>query len=398
MLLSCKVMWRVGRAVTSDISKDGKAAGPFITDIEPYFFGRPITYVDAGAHNGSVFRQLLTSGFYVREAHLVEPNPRTFDELRMTAGEIHNVNHVACHNIALSSSNGSVVMRDEDSMTHVVPGDSSTRAEPGTFEVATTTLDDLVERHGIGHINLLKVDVEGHELQVLEGASRTLADCAVDVIYIEAGIDPDSERHVHYRALEDVLLPFGYRILRFYEQRNEWLVDSPLLRRTNIAFASSIFAESHPFKLSRELARLRKKSDQLAEINGDLRKTNNEQLQTATQLRARVEELQVRVARLSEQVASIPVFDGDRELDDVADSAGRRAAARNAVDSPQKRWLDYQEKFVDYADELERRYLALVNSRTWRAMEPVRLVGRALRRLRGRPVPRNRLPKRPSPR
>lgn len=383
--------------MTSEISKDGKAARPFITDIEPFFYGRPVTYVDAGAHNGSVLRQLLTSGFYVREAHLVEPNPRTFDELRATVAEIHKVNHVACHNVALSSSTGSVTMRDEYSMTHVVSEPSHDPNDAGLFEVETTTLDELIQRNHIGHVNLLKIDVEGHELRVLEGATKTLAEEAVDVIYIEAGMDPDSEQHVHYRAVEEALQPYGYRILRFYEQRNEWLDDSPLLRRTNIAFVSSSFAERHPFKLSRELVRLRKRNDELSTANSELEQKNDEQSRTIKEQRERNDELRARVARLNEQVAVIPTLERERDsaASDAAATAKKLAAARHEASAAEERHAHQHGEFVKYADELEKRYLGVLRSRTWRVMAPVRLVGRILRRLRGRPASRNRLPKRP---
>ena len=43
--------------------------------------------------------------------------------------------------------------------------------------VRTTTLESYIETKKVGHVNLLKVDVEGHELRVLEGAGRYLSPC-----------------------------------------------------------------------------------------------------------------------------------------------------------------------------------------------------------------------------
>ncbi|PSL00394.1 FkbM family methyltransferase [Haloactinopolyspora alba] len=384
--------------MTSEISKDGKAARPFVTDIEPYFFGRPVTYVDAGAHNGSVFRQLLASGFYVREAHLVEPNPRTFEALRATAEDVHNVNHVACHNIALSSAAGTVTMRDEDSMTHVVADPSHEPSDSGTFEIETTTLDDLIQRSGIGHINLLKIDVEGHELQVLEGASKALTEEAVDILYIETGLDPASEQHVLYKDVEEALQPYGYRVLRFYEQRNEWLDDSPVLRRTNIAFVSSSFAERHPYKLSRELVRLRKRNDQLSETNDELKQKNDELSTANDALQQRIDELFTEVGTLREQVSTIRSLERERE---EARTAAATAAKQLAETEQQAREVEQRltherDEFVKYADGLQKRYVGVLQSRTWRVMAPARVAGRFVRRLRGRPAARSKMPKRPA--
>jgi FkbM family methyltransferase len=40
--------------------------------------------------------------------------------------------------------------------------------------VRTATLDELVGEHGFEHVDLIKIDVEGHELSVLRGATETL--------------------------------------------------------------------------------------------------------------------------------------------------------------------------------------------------------------------------------
>ncbi|ATU67334.1 FkbM family methyltransferase [Piscinibacter gummiphilus] len=51
--------------------------------------------------------------------------------------------------------------------------------------VAVGTLDDYCTEHGIDHIDLLKIDVEGFELKVLQGAKRMLAERRLDVIQFE---------------------------------------------------------------------------------------------------------------------------------------------------------------------------------------------------------------------
>jgi FkbM family methyltransferase len=40
--------------------------------------------------------------------------------------------------------------------------------------VRTATLDELVHEYGFEHVDLVKIDVEGHELSVLRGAAETL--------------------------------------------------------------------------------------------------------------------------------------------------------------------------------------------------------------------------------
>lgn len=88
--------------------------------------------------------------------------------------------------------------------------------------VDVTTLDRFRDRHGIDAIDLLKLDVEGHELAVLSGAARTLAEGGVCAVQFEFGgthidsrtffcdlydaLGPDFQIH---RILRDGLRPLG---------------------------------------------------------------------------------------------------------------------------------------------------------------------------------------------
>lgn len=56
-----------------------------------------------------------------------------------------------------------------------------------TETVSSQTIDLYCARNNIDHIDLLKLDIEGHELAALRGAERTLRDKAIDVITFEFG-------------------------------------------------------------------------------------------------------------------------------------------------------------------------------------------------------------------
>ena len=68
----------------------------FIADLEPYFYGRPLVYVDAGAHHGKVFVDFAASSLTIREAHLIEPNPRAFAVLRSGSGRSRTSSSCGC--------------------------------------------------------------------------------------------------------------------------------------------------------------------------------------------------------------------------------------------------------------------------------------------------------------
>ncbi len=54
-------------------------------------------------------------------------------------------------------------------------------------EVATITLDDFAETNGIGRIDFLKLDIEGHELAALRGATRLLGETRIGALAFEFG-------------------------------------------------------------------------------------------------------------------------------------------------------------------------------------------------------------------
>ncbi len=91
------------------------------------------------------------------------------------------------------------------------------------------TLDGFCDERNIDRIALLKLDVEGHELKVLQGAHRLIQSNAIDFIQFEfGGTNVDSKTFLH--DFTDLLCP-QYRLYRIlkdglisiepYRERNE---------------------------------------------------------------------------------------------------------------------------------------------------------------------------------
>lgn len=259
----------------------------FLADVAPFFYRRPITYVDIGAYDGRVFGKLLHSNLAVHEAHLVEPNEKYLNLARSVGAELFRGRSVDYYQVAVGAAPGRVRMHDSRTMTKVVgPADgygSESGPDEQTFEADCTTLDELAERFTERRISLLKIDVEGYEMEVLAGATNVLKHQRVDVLYIEAGMNPEGTQQSYYRRIEDELARYGYRMFRIYEQKHEWLEDSPILRRTNISFLSRKFAQSNPYRVTRELYKANRELEMLhddidkkAMLNADLEKEVDE--------------------------------------------------------------------------------------------------------------------------
>jgi FkbM family methyltransferase len=134
--------------------------------------------LDVGAHTGTVLRIILQYAAQGRHVAF-EPLPHCAAQLRVDFPQVE------VREVALSEAAG------DTTFEHVVtnPGYSGLRRrlyerpdeEIRTIAVRTARLDDLVPSDR--PITLVKIDVEGAELQVLRGGLRTLTRCKPFVIF-----------------------------------------------------------------------------------------------------------------------------------------------------------------------------------------------------------------------
>lgn len=128
--------------------------------------------LDIGANIGTislVLHHLLPDG----HVHAFEPSAHNLAHLRTNIA-MNGADNVSVHPYALSDSRGVATLSYQ-------PGFSggafiSDHVQEYETEVVTTMpLDEWVDEAGLDRLDLIKLDVEGAELQVLAGAQRTLA-------------------------------------------------------------------------------------------------------------------------------------------------------------------------------------------------------------------------------
>lgn len=133
-----------------------------------------------------------------RTVHAFEPNPLLLPALRRTLSRLPNV---TLHGCALGDHNGDVAL--------ITGEDHSTARVASGGDIPIRRLDDVLN----GAIHFIKIDVEGHELNVFRGAQRTLSEHHPLIVFEEIrGTDPEARRH-----LENI----GYRCEPIDER--DWL-------------------------------------------------------------------------------------------------------------------------------------------------------------------------------
>lgn len=116
------------------------------------------------------------------------------------------------------------------------PSDMFMIADDGNEEIRVSTVDlwgDVVK-----HVDFMKIDTEGHDLEVLKGAENMLREKRITAIQVEAGMHPGNDRHVPLEVFKSHFEARGYRLFGFYDQVEEFFTHEPHLRRSNPVFVA----------------------------------------------------------------------------------------------------------------------------------------------------------------
>ena len=137
-------------------------------ELLPFFVDRKREAIDVGANIG---RYTLPLSRLASHVHAFEPDPRLASVLRAAFPT-----RATIYEAAASDHNGMTELhiplidgRQDQGIASVEPG--AFNGEFASVDVETFTLDTLADRD----VGFIKIDVEGHELSVLQGAETLLA-------------------------------------------------------------------------------------------------------------------------------------------------------------------------------------------------------------------------------
>jgi FkbM family methyltransferase len=134
-------------------------------------------FLDLGAHLGTV---ALPAAARHARVLAIEASPRNARCLTASARR-NGFRDVAVYNVAVGDRNGTVRFREEGPYGRVTNDDDA-----GTVEVPMRRAADIVTEHDWDRVDVVKIDVEGFELAVLDGLRPLLEGPAPPPVVFEA--------------------------------------------------------------------------------------------------------------------------------------------------------------------------------------------------------------------
>ncbi|MDP2120199.1 MAG: FkbM family methyltransferase [Hoeflea sp.] len=145
--------------------------------------------------------------------HVFEPSASHLETLRPALASLE---HVTVNPVALGAEAGQATLYKDADITGLASMTKRDLAHVGlsmdlSEAIEVDTLDAYCARHGITSIDMLKIDVEGHELDVLKGAAAMLDQRSVAVVQFEFG-GCNVDTRTFFRDFYDFFDARGYRL------------------------------------------------------------------------------------------------------------------------------------------------------------------------------------------
>lgn len=173
---------------------------------------KPVIF-DVGCNIGE-YTALLSETFPRADIYSFEPNPKVFAIMKANLSKYGNV---ICENFGFGSDIGREKMFSYSKIENSVFGTLDKSALRDLYKVddkieeiqfSIDTIDNYCAKKNISHIDFLKIDTEGQELNVLMGARQMLTNNRINIIQFEF-----NNFNVYYR----VFLKDFYDILNQYD-------------------------------------------------------------------------------------------------------------------------------------------------------------------------------------
>lgn len=199
---------------------------------------------DVGAATGD-FAAEMKEIFPAAKIYAFEPQAESFKHIQQnyaalcTPYQVAFSNAVGEHDFYITS-NGVSSSLLKPSITHTGL-DELTKVD-NNITVKTDTIDNFCSSNNIKHINLLKLDIQGAELDALKGATQLLQNKMIDVIYTEVEFMSLYDNQPLFHDIAQYLNGFGYKLYNIY--------NTVYIKHAVICWADAIFIKNDLYEAS----------------------------------------------------------------------------------------------------------------------------------------------------
>lgn len=195
---------------------------------------------DVGAHKGS-FTKDVHSKVKVNKTFMFEPIPDVFNALL----DDDFFNKFSCHNIALCAYQGNAEFYINENMQtssllnfdkSLISSNNINKDLKKKIIVKTNTLNNFMKTEQINKIDLLKIDVQGSDLDVLKGLEENINN--VRIIFTEVSFKKIYENSSTFFEIFDFLTKNGFILIDLFPVYRG--VDSELLQSDALFINSNL--------------------------------------------------------------------------------------------------------------------------------------------------------------
>jgi FkbM family methyltransferase len=187
---------------------------PHVSRWMAYLSSSAQVIIDVGAHCG--YFALIARTFAPAPAHIYafEPNPRLQAQYLRNV-ELNGFTNMHLAPLGVSDAPGTLTLYVREAFE---PGASSRYRVPHfdrTITVPTTTLDNYCDEAGVGHVDVVKMDIEGGEADAISGMRRGLRAGRYGALLLE--VHPSHAPPGQLEAMMHDLREAGYVAFRLRE-------------------------------------------------------------------------------------------------------------------------------------------------------------------------------------
>jgi FkbM family methyltransferase len=206
------------------------------------------TLIDVGANEGHFSRAAAILG---RPARVLAVEPQADCQAALRA-RLEDMPGCTIFKLAMGSARGTVTLNRTRSGSFAstlrpIPGISAEYGNSaeliGTEDVELSTVDAIAEAAGLDEVGLLKIDVQGAELEVLKGARNTLQ--RTTAVLLEINYVAHYHRASPFRDVNHYLEAEGFSLFG---------VSSPCLGRSGALWADAIYVRNAAVRLDWDAA------------------------------------------------------------------------------------------------------------------------------------------------